>query len=62
MVLMIVCVIFSPMMLSLVFQFLFMDFISYLCEQEIYVVYEPILPILLYDFSLSNLLSITNYL
>jgi hypothetical protein len=62
MVLMIVCVIFSPMMLSLVFQFLFMDFISYLCEQEIYVVYAPILPILLYDFSLSNLLSITNYL
>jgi hypothetical protein len=49
-VLMTVFVMFSPMMLSLVFQFLFMDFISYLCEQETYVVYALILPILLHDF------------
>jgi hypothetical protein len=27
-----------------------MDFISYLCEQETYVVYVLILPILLHDF------------
>jgi hypothetical protein len=39
------------MMLSLVFQFLFMDFISYLCEQETHVVYVLILCILFHDFS-----------
>jgi hypothetical protein len=50
MVLMIMCVMFSPMMLSPVFQFLFMDFISYLCEQETYVLYVLMLPILLLDF------------
>jgi hypothetical protein len=48
--LMTVCIMFSPMMLSPVVQFLFMDFISYLCEQETYVVYALILTILLYDF------------
>jgi hypothetical protein len=37
-------------------------FISHFCEQDTYVVYALILPILLHDFSLSNLLSITNYL
>jgi hypothetical protein len=41
---------FSPMMLSPVVQFLFMDFISYLYEQETYVVYALILTILLHDF------------
>jgi hypothetical protein len=45
-----VCIMFSPMMLSPVVQFLFMDFISYLCEQETYVVYVLILTILLHDF------------
>jgi hypothetical protein len=38
------------MMLSPVVQFLFMDFISYLCEQETYIVYALILPILVHDF------------
>jgi hypothetical protein len=57
-----VCIMFSPMMLLPISQFLFMDFISYLCGQETYVVYAPILPILLHEFFLSNLLSITNYL
>jgi hypothetical protein len=56
------CVMFSPMMLSPVLQFLFMNFISYFCEQDTHVVYVLIIPILLHDFSLSNLLSITNYL
>jgi hypothetical protein len=60
--LMTVCDMFSPMLLSLVMQFLFMDFISYFFEQDTYFVYALILPILLHDFSLSNLLSITNYL
>jgi hypothetical protein len=50
---------FSPMLLSPVMQFLFMVFISHFCEQDTYVVYALILPILLHDFSLSNLLSIT---
>jgi hypothetical protein len=50
MFLMTFCVMLSPMMLSSVFQFLFMDFISYLCEQETYVVCALILPILLHDF------------
>ena len=44
------CVMFSPIMLSPIVQFLFMDFISCLCEQETYVVYALILPILLHDF------------
>jgi hypothetical protein len=43
------CVMFSPIMLSPIVQFLFMDFISCLCEQETYVVYALILPILLHD-------------
>jgi hypothetical protein len=43
-----VCIVFSPKMLSLVIQFLFMDFISFLYEQETYVVYAPILTILLH--------------
>jgi hypothetical protein len=46
-----VCIMFSPMMLSPVVQFLFMDFISFLYEQETYVVYAPKLTILLHDFS-----------
>jgi hypothetical protein len=41
---------FSPMMLSLVVQFLFIDFISYLYEQETYVVFALILTILLHGF------------
>jgi hypothetical protein len=45
-----VCIMFSPMMLSPVIQFLFMVFISYVCQQETYVVYALILPILLHDF------------
>jgi hypothetical protein len=45
---------FSPMMLSLVVQFLFMDFISFLYKQETYVVYVPILTILLHDFFYQN--------
>jgi hypothetical protein len=43
-----VCIMFSPKMLSPVVQFLFMDFISFLYEQETYVVYAPILTILLH--------------
>ena len=43
-----VYIMFSPKMLSLVVQFLFMDFISFLYEQETYVVYAPILIIILY--------------
>jgi hypothetical protein len=46
-----VCIMFSPMMLSPIVQFLFMDFISYLYEQETYVVYALILTILLDNFS-----------
>jgi hypothetical protein len=45
-----VCIMFSPMMLSPVVLFLFMDFISYLYEQETYVVYVLILTIILHDF------------
>jgi hypothetical protein len=45
-----VCIMFSPMMLSPVVQFLFMDFISYLYEQETYVVYALILTILSHNF------------
>jgi hypothetical protein len=44
------CTMFSPMMLSPVVQFLFMDFNSFLYEQETYVVYALILTILLHDF------------
>jgi hypothetical protein len=43
-----VCIVFSPKMLSPVIQFLFMDFISLLYEQETYVMYAPILTILLH--------------
>jgi hypothetical protein len=49
-----VCIMFSPKMLSLVVQFLFMDFILFLYEQETYVVYVPILTILLHDFFCQN--------
>jgi hypothetical protein len=49
-----VCIMFSPMTLSPVVQFLFMDFISLLYEQETYVVYAPILTILLHDFFYQN--------
>jgi hypothetical protein len=49
-----VCIMFSPKMLSLVIQFLFMDFISYLYEQETYVVYALILTILLHDSFCQN--------
>jgi hypothetical protein len=42
-------------------QFVFMVVTSHFCEQDTYVVYALIL-ILLYDFSLSNLLSVTIYL
>jgi hypothetical protein len=45
-----VCIMFTPTMLSPVVQFLFMDFISYLYEQETYVVYVPILTILLHAY------------
>jgi hypothetical protein len=48
-------------MFSLVIQFLFIDFISFLYEQETYVVYALILPILLHDFFLPKVLSITNH-
>jgi hypothetical protein len=37
-----VCIVFSATMLSQVIQFLFMDFISFIYEQETYVVYAPI--------------------
>jgi hypothetical protein len=47
-------IMFSPMMLSPVIQFLFMDFISFLYEQETYVVYAPMLTILLHDFFCQN--------
>jgi hypothetical protein len=43
-----VCIVFSPKMLSPFIQFLFMDFISFLYEQETYVVCAPILTILLH--------------
>jgi hypothetical protein len=43
-----VCIVFSPKMLSSVIKFLFMDFISFLYEQETYVVYAPIFIILLH--------------
>jgi hypothetical protein len=39
-----------------------MDFISFLYEQETYVVYALILTILLHNLVLSKLLSITNHL
>jgi hypothetical protein len=41
-----VCIVFSPKMLSPVIQLLFIDFISFLYKQETYVVYVPILTIL----------------
>jgi hypothetical protein len=43
-----VCNLFSPKMLSPFIQFLFIDFISFLYEQETYVIYAPILIILLH--------------
>jgi hypothetical protein len=43
-----VCIVFSPKMLSPVFEFLFIDFISFLYEQETYVMYAPILIIILH--------------
>ena len=46
-----VCIVFSPKMLSPVFQFLFINFISFLYEQETYVVYAPILIIILHALS-----------
>jgi hypothetical protein len=57
-----VCTMFSPMMLSPVVQFLFMDFISFLYEQETYIVYALILTVLLHDLVLLKLLSIANHL
>jgi hypothetical protein len=60
-ILMTVCVMFPPILLSPVMQFVFMVVTSHFCEQDTYVVYALIL-ILLYDFSLSNLLSVTIYL
>jgi hypothetical protein len=47
-----VCIVFSPKMLSLVIQFLFIDFILFLYEQETYVVYAPILIICLHTLSI----------
>jgi hypothetical protein len=49
-----VCIMFSPMMLSPVVQFLFMDFNSFLYEQETYVVYALKLTILLHNFFCQN--------
>jgi hypothetical protein len=46
-----VCIMFSPMMLSPVVQFLFMDFISFLYEQETYVVYALIYLLFYYMIS-----------
>jgi hypothetical protein len=46
-----VCIVFSPKMLSPVIQFLFIDFISFLYEQETYVVYAPIFIIILHALS-----------
>jgi hypothetical protein len=46
-----VYIMFSPMMLSPVVQFLFMNFISYLYEQETYVMYALILTIYYMIFS-----------
>jgi hypothetical protein len=43
-----VCIVFSATMLSPVIPFLFMDFISFIYEQETYVVYVPILTTLLH--------------
>jgi hypothetical protein len=57
-----VCIVFSPKMLSPVFQFLFTDFIPFLCEQETYTVYAPILIIILHVSFCQKLLSITNHL
>ncbi len=42
-----VCIVFSPKMLSPVIQFLFIDFISLIYEQETYDVYELTLIIML---------------
>jgi hypothetical protein len=49
-----VCIMLSPEMLSPVIQFLFMDFIPFLYEQETYIVYAPILTILLHDSFCQN--------
>jgi hypothetical protein len=49
-----VCIVFSPKMLSPVIQFMFIDFISFLYEQETYVVYAPILIILLHTSFCQN--------
>jgi hypothetical protein len=57
-----VCTMFSLMMLSPVVQFLFMDFISFLYEQETYIAYALILTVLLHDLVLLKLLSIANHL
>jgi hypothetical protein len=57
-----VCIMLSPEMLSPVVQFLFMDFIPFLYEQETYIVYVPILTILLHYSFCQNCLSITNHL
>jgi hypothetical protein len=53
-----VYIMFSPKMLSPVVQFLFMDFISFLYEQETYVVYAPILTILLHASFCQNTLTL----
>jgi hypothetical protein len=49
-----VCIVFSPKMLAPVFQFLFIDFISFLYQQETYVVYVPIFIIILHALSVKN--------
>jgi hypothetical protein len=49
-----VCIMFSPYMLSPVFQFLFIDLISLLYEQETYDVYALILIILVPTLSVKD--------
>jgi predicted metal-dependent enzyme (double-stranded beta helix superfamily) len=49
-----VCIMFSPYILSPVFQFLFIDLISLLYEQETYDVYALILTIMLHTFSVKD--------
>jgi hypothetical protein len=49
-----VCIMFSPYMLSPVSQFLFIDLISLLYEQETYVVYALILIIMVHILSVKD--------
>jgi hypothetical protein len=48
------CIVFSPNMFSPVIHFLFVDFISFVYEQETYVVYAPILIIILHALFCQN--------